>query len=120
MNGDAASITNGNITASATIRTAAVRVTLISGDDSKTTGNSVQADMVQSAVNSILIASATAIGAASVAQNATATNRRPVSLGQCMSAIAARLGRVATTATMSGNATYAAAPATKFNMPCIV
>ena len=57
----------------------------VSGDDSSTTGSSVQADMVHSEVSGKRAASATTIGTRSGAQNATTASRRSGVAGHSMS-----------------------------------
>src|SRR6266545_5422139 len=100
--GAAAVISGGSSTANATMASTAERPITTSGDDSSTTGSSVQADIVHTGLSSRPIASATEAGNRSGTQNAIAASRRSGAVGLIMSASAGRLGRLAASASKTG------------------
>ena len=75
------------------------------GDDSSSTGSSVQAGIDHSEVISVPLASAPAAGSSKGPQNAAAASRRSLSPGHTMSAIVARFGRAAASTMITGIAT---------------
>src|SRR3954453_8473147 len=95
MNGAAATIRTGNTIAAASSRVAALRVTVTSGDESSTTGSKVMAHIAQSDTISTLNSMPTSAGRTSGATSAISAKRRELSYGQTVSAMAGKLGRVA-------------------------
>src|SRR3954452_7062818 len=108
--GERASMTSGNATAIATIRTASARRTEMRGEDNSMTGNSVHADMDHNEVSRTARSGASNAGNTSVAQNAAAASRRSAAPGQAMSASALPVGRAIANTTRSGTQTYAMLP----------
>ena len=105
MTGDASSITTGTITATERMRRVEARSIFTAAGDISITGSNVQADIDQSEVMAVPVASAPSAGSRSGAQNAAATNRRSASAGQTISASAALFGRAAINTSATGSAT---------------
>src|SRR5271166_4915533 len=103
--GAIAIMTNGKVAASVTSHVAARRPTVTRGEDRSTTGNSVQADIDHNDVSRTWVSTATIGGSTKVAQNATVASRRSGDVGQAMSSIAARVGRIKAKRMTSGTAT---------------
>src|SRR4029077_4877321 len=104
ITGEAASINSGNTIAKVKIFTAAGRFTLSDGDENKTTGSKVIADIDHSGSRSARAATATSAASKSGAAKATSSIRRSDSLGASVSLIAAMLGSVASAPSTIGAA----------------
>src|SRR6476619_679062 len=104
MKGAASSITSGTATAIANTYSCCSLGRLRRGDASSTTGKSVKAGIVHNGTISAPAANATSIGSQSGVQKATTTRRRSLPLGQSVSLMADKLGRVASTASETGAA----------------
>ncbi len=87
MKGAAISITNGTASAAPTTRLVSTGLNVTCGDDSSSTGNSVNAGIDHSELITLPLASAPITGSSNGAQNAAAASRRSLSAGQIMSPI---------------------------------
>src|SRR5665213_3507563 len=92
------------------MRAATIRVTVISGDDSRTTGSKASDSVFHSDNRLVRVMTATAIGISSGSQKMSPAIRRAASRGNRMSRQAASGGRASTTHVNTATAAYPMVP----------